>query len=241
MQKLLQRISSFFIRSDPPQRRKGRKTRAQSLVEVAIAFPLLLMLFSGMVEFGFMLNTYLSLLDATRQTARFLANRNPFTSINENTSPATFVDDPAFYDTGAGMIIDILDPPDDAKARSIVFDPSRDDIIISVLRVSVNEQTHTVAEIKRFPQALNPPYFRVYGNQESAYSDNARIIAAMTRNGTPPVRTGMLIVEICYGYEGVLKLPWVQAFMPGNYVLLRANTIMPLVSAKPPKIPTPTP
>ena len=100
MQKVLQRISSFFIKPNPPRKRKGRKTRAQSLVEVAIAFPLLLMLFSGMVEFGFMLNTYLSLLDATRQTARYLANSNPFTYIDENVTPAVIEDDPAFYDSG---------------------------------------------------------------------------------------------------------------------------------------------
>jgi len=35
-------------------------------VEVAIAFPIFIMLFSGVVEFGFIINTYLSLLDATR-------------------------------------------------------------------------------------------------------------------------------------------------------------------------------
>jgi hypothetical protein len=29
----------------------------------------------------------------------------------------------------------------------------------------------------------------------------------------------------------------VEAFMPGNYVMLHADTIMPLVSAKPPRIP----
>jgi hypothetical protein len=236
MQKALQRIFSFFIKTNSLRKRKGRKSRAQSLVEVAIAFPILLMLFSGMVEFGFMLNTYLSVLDATRQEARYLSNINPFTAIDENTTPATIEDDMTFYTTAKNDILKILNP-DDARARRIVLNPARDDIIISVLRVSVSDTSHTITNIRRFPAGQPQPYYRLYNNQLSAYADDAQVEAAMTRNGTLPVRTGMLIIEIYYGYEGVLKLPWVQAFIPGNYVMLHADTIMPLVSAKPPRTP----
>ena len=35
--------------------------------------PILLMLLSGVIEFGFMLNYYLDVIDATRETARFAA------------------------------------------------------------------------------------------------------------------------------------------------------------------------
>jgi len=215
---------------------KRRKPWGQSLVEVAIAFPLLIMLFSGMVEFGFMLNTYLSLLDATRQTARFYSNINPFTSIDESTTPPTILDDMDFYNGIAGMVRDILAPPDDPLARRIVFNSSRgDDIIVSVLRVSVSDSTHAITGIERFPADQTNPYFQVFGNQLSVYADDARIEQLMTANGSEPVRTGMLIVEIYYGYEGVLKLPWVEAFM--DVVMLHADTIMPLVSAKPPRTP----
>jgi hypothetical protein len=41
----------------------------------------------------------------------------------------------------------------------------------------------------------------------------------------------MLIVELYYDYTGVLQLPWVEAFM--SSITLHADTIMPLVSAKP--------
>jgi hypothetical protein len=48
------------------------------------------------------------------------------------------------------------------------------------------------------------------------------------------VQTGMLIVEVYYGYKGILKLPWVEPFMSDNNpVLLHASTIMPLITAKP--------
>ena len=56
MQKAVQSIFSLFIKTSPPRKNNPRKTRGQSLVEVAIAFPIFIMLFSGMVEFGFMIN-----------------------------------------------------------------------------------------------------------------------------------------------------------------------------------------
>jgi|GEM_PF-4181619 len=50
-----------FSRSRRPAGQKAaRKTRGQSLVEIAIAFPVLIMMLAGLVEFGFMLNYYLS-------------------------------------------------------------------------------------------------------------------------------------------------------------------------------------
>jgi hypothetical protein len=236
MPKAIRNIFSFITKAKPLQKMNRRKPWGQSLVEVAIAFPLLIMLFSGMVEFGFMLNTYLSLLDATRQTARFYSNINPFTSIDESTSPATILDDMGFYNGITGMIVDILDPPDDPLARSIVFNSARgDDIIVSVLRVSVSDSTNAITSIERFPGGQTHPYFQFFGNQLSAYADDDRIEELMTANGSEPVRTGILIVEIYYGYEGVLKLPWVEAFM--NVIMLHADTMMPLVSAKPPRTP----
>ena len=56
----------------------------------------------------------------------------------------------------------------------------------------------------------------------------------MTQNGASPVSTGILIVEIYYGYTGVLKVPWLGPIMSDdNPVTLHAYTIMPLVGAKP--------
>ncbi len=45
--------------------------RGQSLVEVALLFPVLLILLSGLLEFGFLLNEYLTMQDAVRNAARF--------------------------------------------------------------------------------------------------------------------------------------------------------------------------
>ncbi|MDW8326983.1 MAG: TadE/TadG family type IV pilus assembly protein, partial [Anaerolineales bacterium] len=58
--------------------RPGRaKSRGQSLLELAIFLPLLLMLLGGLIEFGFALNEYVNLVEATREAARFGVDQDP--------------------------------------------------------------------------------------------------------------------------------------------------------------------
>ena len=230
MRDKLQKIYSyFFIKTAPRRTRISRKPRAQSMVEFAILLPILLMLFSGMVEFGFMLNTYLSILDATRQAARQFSNTTPFL--------LDTVDNPAFYEECAQAAVINLDPslgtPPDPNARRIVMNPNTDDVIVSVLSVSVDSAVTpaVISSIVRYPDGLD--FYSLYGKQTTKYS-NANIEEYMTQNNRTPVETGILIVEIYYGYSGILKLPWVTAFMSdADPVILHASTIMPLVAAKP--------
>ena len=229
MKKVLQKIFPLFKKANPLRKGKARKTRGQSMVEFAIALPILLILFSGMIEFGFMLNTYLSLLDSTRSAARLCSNLNPF---KLNTVTNTLEDDPTFAPYCAQAVVDNLAPPSDPNARQIVMDTSHDDVVISVLSVSVDSATNTIVmPIPRFKNGS--PFWTKWGNQVSGYGD-LDIQSYMTQNGTLPVQTGMLIVEVYYGYKGLLKLPWVAPFMSDDSpVMLHATTIMPLVAAKP--------
>ena len=64
--------SSMKCRKQKPQKRRG-----QSLVEFTVLLPLLLMMISGLIEFGFMLNYYLDMIDAAREAARFAADDDP--------------------------------------------------------------------------------------------------------------------------------------------------------------------
>ena len=50
------------------------RSHGQSMVELALLFPVLLILLSGLVEFGFILNEYLSVMDAARNAARFASD-----------------------------------------------------------------------------------------------------------------------------------------------------------------------
>lgn len=228
VRKMLQKLFSFPRKTKTQRPLKKRKSTGQSLVEFALLLPILLMLFSGMIEFGFMLNSYLSLLDSTRQAARLFANSTPF---RLDTATNTIVDDPNFSPSVALAVVDILAPAADPNARQIVMDTTRDDVLVSVLRVNVDDNTQTISSIERFPEGSL--FYSLYANQMSAYED-LDIENFMIQNGTTPVETGILIVEVYYGYKGILKLPWIEPFMNDDApVLLHASTIMPLVAAKP--------
>ena len=234
MREALQRIFSFiYKRTGTPQRSSARKSKGQSMVEFAILLPILIILFSGMVEFGFMLNSYLSLLDATRQAARFCSNGQPFLSVDTSTDPVTYEDDLTFSPNCAQIVVDTLAPPEDPNARQIVMNPLRDDVIVSVISISVDtsEDPDVISAIDRFP--VGTSFYSLYENEFSAYSDE-NIGEFMIQNGAEPVETGILIVEVYYGYVGILRLPWLTMFMsPDDPVMLHASTIMPLVAAKP--------
>lgn len=58
---------------------KPTGTRGQSLVELTLTIPILLIMILGMTEIAFLANNYLTLMDATREAARFGVTRNPTT------------------------------------------------------------------------------------------------------------------------------------------------------------------
>jgi Flp pilus assembly protein TadG len=199
-------------------------------VELAITLPVLILLFSGMVEFGFMLNTYLSLQDAVRAAGRIYSNENHMVKVNG--SP---VDNLPFYEDAAQAVVDTLMPPDDAAARQVLVDQTRDNVLISVITISVDEapDPDAIDAITRHP--ANSQFFKLYPatNPDTTYSDT-RIEEYITGDGSIPVDAGLLIIEIYYSYEGVLHLPWTEPFFSEeNPAMLYNSTIMPLVAAKP--------
>ncbi len=217
MLKAMQRFLS------PLKNRLPRKSKAQSLVEVAIAFPVLIMLFAGVVEFGFILNFYLSLLDATRDSARLYSGGDPF--------DANFFDvvhgEDTFYYEAAFMVQRTLDPTiDDVnyRGRRILLDPSRDDVIVSVYgaKDSVITDWRNDGPYHLFPTAGGA------GNYQSVITadhiENARV------TGAP--NAGILVVEVHYNYRHVLNLPWMTVFLP-NPLHLQAYSIMPIRAAEP--------
>lgn len=53
------------------------RTRGQSLVELTLTMPILLLMLLGLVEIGWLANNYLTLLDATREAGRYGSVRDP--------------------------------------------------------------------------------------------------------------------------------------------------------------------
>ena len=203
-----------------------QKSLGQSLVEFGVALPILILLFSGMVEFGFMLNTYLSLQDAVRTAARRYSNENPLMKVN-----GVVEDDITFYEGAAQNVVDALD----LNAKQIVVDPTRDNVLISVLTVRVDEDADpdAIESITRHPE--DAEFFRLYSDTSpnSIYGD-VEIADYLTSNKSVPVDMGLLIIEVFYSYEGVLHLPWTEPFFSeANPTMLYNSTIIPLVAVKP--------
>jgi Flp pilus assembly protein TadG len=53
-----------------PSSARRQRSRGQSLVEFALAFPLFILLLAGMIDFGIGLYSYMTLVNATREGAR---------------------------------------------------------------------------------------------------------------------------------------------------------------------------
>jgi len=69
------------------------KQRGQSLVELAFIFPILLLMLAGLVEVGYYANNYLTVLDASREGARYAADMNPKLPAMDTFNYATFEKD----------------------------------------------------------------------------------------------------------------------------------------------------
>jgi hypothetical protein len=199
-----------------------RKSKAQSLTEFAIALPVLFILLSGVVEFGFALNYYLSLLDATREAARYYSDGDPF---NDDGT-----DKISFYSQTAELALANLDPSivagNEAFAgRKIPLDSAADDVIVTVY-------TKDDSGVLSYPST--GPY-QVYGHATSIFTTAE--IESLFASGSP--NAGILVVEVHYSYHQVMKLPWLSPFVPDPFTLT-AYTVMPLAAAEPVEA-TPTP
>jgi len=227
MKKALQAIFSWIKKNDLPPKKNRSKFRGQSLVEVAISFPILIMLFSGVVEFGFILNTYLSLLDATRDSARLYSGGDPF---DTGLFRSPYGADTFYYDA-AFEVQRILDPKIDDAAylgRRIILDPAVDDVIVSVYGADGSSVTNW-REVNGLPTYhLLPVSGDLTGNYSSIFTKDD---IANTRVEDAP-NAGILVVEIHYNYHHVLGLPWMTAFL-SNPLHLQSYTIMPIRAGEP--------
>jgi Flp pilus assembly protein TadG len=217
-----------------PLIRSIRSARGQSLVEFTILLPVLLIMISGLIEFGFMLNFYLDVIDASREAARWAAGDDPLrTDITGTWSePNT-----NFY----GRVCTVANTSiDTGSGGQIDLDPASDDIVISGFAVSGG----TVSA--RFPSGMPVGQF----GWSCANPGGAGNHTSMFRTvpSLPPLKdintllspsapnTGVVMVEMWYDYHMILGLPWITAFVP-DPVTLYAYSMMPNPNVEP----TPTP
>ena len=209
--------------------RNSRKRRGQSLVEFTIMLPVLLVMLSGLIEMGFMLNSYLDVIDAARETARFAANQDP---IRSDLDGSPMYPNPNFYfrvfseakqslKTGSDGRIDWNPSP----APPLPCDPVNGDVVVSsfaVLGKVVDDrfphdapkgQSMCENYLSKFPYVPGDPIYQ-----------------------SAAINSGLVVVEIFYEYNQVLALPWITAFVP-DPVTLYAYSFMPNVNVEPTSLP----
>lgn len=156
----------------------------QSFVELMLILLVLALILAGVVEFGFLMNNYLHVLDGAREAARYSANS---VAIADDGTSIT-----SFYENTALQAENVM--------RPVVLDSdNNDDIVISVFSVAG-------ANIARFPNANG---WSRYGNRVSNFT-TAEVMALMDVLAPP---SGILLVEIFYNYPQVLELPLFADFL----------------------------
>ena len=209
--------------------RLSEKSRAQSLVEFTVLLPLLLIMISGLIEFGFMLNYYLDVIDAARETARFAANDDP---IRDDVLGTPLNPNDKFYDRAQAEAILSLKSSSDGRINwdppplpGSPCDPVNGDVVVSSFAVLGNQVE------QRFPWGF-PVGRSMCGNQVSKFNYAVGDVIY----GAASINSGLVLVEIYFEYDQVLGLPWIRAFVP-DPVTLYAYSFMPNVNVEPTSTP----
>ncbi len=227
--------------------------KGQSFVELMLILLILMMLLAGVVEYGFLLNNYLHVLDGAREAARYSSVAIAYDLDTGITTPKYY---PFYYYT-AVQAANTMQP--------VKLDPTKgDDIIISVLNVSgTNIVRHPVANgwslcanytafvqfywlqdpnspvdpLQSVPSSLADQNWYLCPAHASRLDD----AAILDRVDPDAPNAGLLLVEILYNYPQMLKLPvfsnlaffGVQFTIVPDPVPLYLYTIMPISSAEP--------
>jgi hypothetical protein len=204
----------------PVRSKQGFK--GQSFMELAIVVGVLLTLLLGMVEMAFLLNTYITVVDASRQGARFASTKDPY-DLDD------YADLNEFYIAVRAAVegkhvIDILST-DLGALSPIMLDPAMDDVIISF--VSIDE----TGAWTRTPAS---GYHAYTNGLHATKVTDAEIQASITANpALSPAGSGMIIVEIFYACS-IANGCLIQIFpiLPPS-IEIYTYTIMPMASVKP--------
>jgi Flp pilus assembly protein TadG len=228
-----------------------RQPRGQSFVELMLVVVILALLLAGVVEYGFMLNNYLHVVDGAREAARYASSDNPFL-MNTDGSIANFYNAPFYYKATAKAAI-TMDP-------QVTLHPANaDDIVISVLSVTSGNLpvrfpssdpngwslcAHYAAFAAYFP-SLTPPEPVPVQLSDSNWSSGCTVHTSQltsaniqSRMDAAAPNTGVVLVEIYYNYPQLLKLPVLTSIVP-DPIPLYVYTIMPLSAAEPTQTPAP--
>jgi hypothetical protein len=188
----------------------------QSFVELILIFPILMILLSGVVEFGYLLNQYINLVDAAREGARYGSNADPFIREVAPGCPT-----PICIDLNYLLQVDQIT---ESALAPIHLNPDvGDDVVISFFGVDNGVPTRYLGDEGWSYYG----YYGYTGHQVSRFS-TADIQSRLLEDAP---NSGILVVEIYYHYNQVLKI-WAVAGIPETFEV-HAYSIMPLAAVEP--------
>jgi hypothetical protein len=209
-----------------------RRTEGQSLVELALTFPILVLMFAGLFEVGAALRNYLVVVNANREGARFAARGTWYDT----------AEIPTFED--AQIIF--------ARVIAAGGTEGRDENVVQFLRLAdVDDQsantTIAVTYIEVPPQvddscapdlqgpSIHGPWYMGIGGHQSQVDAAARAIQAQQNNLAfnleycgqldVPNADNFAIVEIWFDHEQLLGLPIFTEILPRRFTLYSQSTM----------------
>jgi hypothetical protein len=228
--------------------RMRRQPRGQSFVELMLVVMFLALLLAGVVEYGFMLNQYLHVLDGAREASRYAASSstgpfivNPDGSLETSpppNGPGPIIDNMPFYYYTAAKAASTMKPVELNPGHSPT---SPDDIIVSVFSVTTGNLPFRfpLADPQGWSLCKDFAGFKSFFNNvlllpvpdelsDSSWNScgaNARVSQFSPADiqsrldGSAP-NTGVILVEIYYNYPQLLKLLSNNGFMGVTYTIM---------------------
>jgi hypothetical protein len=224
--------------------------------------PILLIILSGIFEFGFMFTNYLAVADATRNAARFSSD-SQYSHRDSLTDCSGAYGTTDFYRlTACQAVAELTNEQPTITLCLPNSDPAlhcprdwdlMDDVIISVFSVARALPVGDPETVIRFPDVGE-----MGANYEAGWSYAVELAGG--NQADPSLRTGMhvsghttatiisnldpanhlnagfLVVEVCFHYYQVLALPWFTQFI-SDPIPIRLHAVWPLSSAEPTSTP----
>lgn len=185
----------------------AKKTRGQSLVEVTLLMPILLMMLAGLVEFGFALNQYLNTLDAAREAARYSSDGDPLirAACGDDDHDDLSDEIPGAIDDGCPGFAMVGALPDNAiTTTSVITDENwlyQGTTDFYVQAASIALQTVSPVPLDPFSDDVIISVFRVLSGTIVARWPNCAPDVAFDCPNDPPTYTETLGEWHLYGYS----------------------------------------
>jgi len=230
--------------------KRMRDHSGQSLVELALILPLLLLMLAGMVEVAFGMFAYMTALDLTREAARFVSVRDYHELGSTNSlHPTDYVLDPdaACQDSALHYYYDAACFFIDPDLNSFLeFDEDKyDDVVITVFTVAGNVVTDRHPGPSDAPAGPDPGHWSLFDDnwQKDCQGNVVETEPTFTNEevenmfvNTAPKAKGLVLVEGFICYDQMIYIPIISEFI-GSPFRIHTYTFMPAPEA----IPTPTP